>query len=64
MNMETVRLSSIAELFIPDVVPFLTPQELDMPIVLRNGMAVLAPEDALEIVEQSICYHQQQKILQ
>ncbi|MFD0716513.1 hypothetical protein [Paenibacillus sp. GCM10027626] len=64
MDMETVKLSRIVEKLAPELVPFLTARELDLNIVLREGLAILEPEDAMEIVQHSICEHQSKALLQ
>ncbi|CAM4310571.1 hypothetical protein [Paenibacillus tarimensis] len=63
MDMETVTLSRIVEKLVPELVPFLTERELNMNIVLRNGLSVLEPEDAVEIVQHSIYEIQRQVLL-
>ncbi|HUC93543.1 MAG TPA: hypothetical protein VMS09_16250 [Paenibacillus sp.] len=63
MDMETVTLSRIVEKLAPELVPFLTERELNMNIVLREGLAVLEPEDAIEIVQHSIYEIQKQVML-
>ncbi|BAU29426.1 hypothetical protein DFP93_1157 [Aneurinibacillus soli] len=52
--METVRLETIVTSVMPEVLRVLTPEELDVPIVLRDGMHVLDRHDVLEIVEATI----------
>jgi hypothetical protein len=61
--METVKLSRIVELLAPELGPFLTSREMDMRIVLRDGLAVLEPADAMEIVQISICNGQNSALL-
>lgn len=56
--METVSLSRIVMKFTPDLYPFLKPKELELQILLRDGLSVLNQEDVLEIVHQSIFEHQ------
>ncbi|PZD95949.1 hypothetical protein DNH61_10970 [Paenibacillus sambharensis] len=63
MDMETVTLSRIVEKLVPELVPFLTERELNMNIVLRDGLSVLEPEDAVEIVQHSIYEIQRQVLL-
>ncbi|RXZ82257.1 hypothetical protein EBB07_11305 [Paenibacillaceae bacterium] len=63
MDMQTVALSRIVEKLVPELVPFLTQRELQMNIVLRDGLAVLEPEDAIEIVQHSIYEIQKQVLL-
>jgi hypothetical protein len=64
MDMETVKLSRIVEKLAPELGPFLTEHELNLNIVLRDGLALLEPEDAMEIVQHSICQHQKEILLQ
>jgi hypothetical protein len=63
MDMETVTLFLILERLAPELVPFLTERELNMNIVLRDVLAVLEPEDAVEIAQHSICRIQKQVLL-
>ncbi|GIP21227.1 MULTISPECIES: hypothetical protein [Paenibacillus] len=58
VDMETVKLSQIVMKWFPDMMPFFNPKELDSKILLRDGFTVLEPEDALEIIQYSICEHQ------
>ncbi|GMK39623.1 hypothetical protein PCCS19_26770 [Paenibacillus sp. CCS19] len=58
MDMETVKLSRIVEKLAPELGPFLTERERQLNIVLRDGLSVLEPEDAMEIVQLSICEQQ------
>ncbi|MBD3919550.1 hypothetical protein H8B09_12370 [Paenibacillus sp. PR3] len=58
MDMETVKLSRIVEKLAPELEPFLTERERQLNIVLRDGLSVLEPEDAMEIVQLSICEQQ------
>ncbi len=60
--MQTVTLSRIVEKLVPELVPFLTERELQLNIVLRDGLSVLEPEDAIEIVHHSI-YEVQKAVL-
>ncbi|MFD0586668.1 hypothetical protein ACFQZE_01535 [Paenibacillus sp. GCM10027627] len=64
MDMETVKLSQIVEKLAPELSPFLTSRELELSIVLRDGLALLEPADAMEIVQHSICNGQKQTLLQ
>jgi len=64
MEMETVRLSRIVKRLTPELYPTLTPEELETRIVLRDGLDRLEAEDAVEIVQHSICEHQKSAILQ
>jgi hypothetical protein len=58
MDMQVVKLSSIVMKLTPELYSFLKPDELDCPIVLRNGLDVLDSSGALEIIQQSIFEHQ------
>lgn len=64
MDMETVKLSLIVEKLAPELGPFLTSREMDLTIVLRDGLDLLEPADAMEIVQHSICNGQKQTLLQ
>ncbi|RIX54063.1 hypothetical protein D3P08_07370 [Paenibacillus nanensis] len=64
MDMETVKLSLIVEKLAPELGPFLTSREMDLTIVLRDGLDLLEPADAMEIVQYSICNGQKQTLLQ
>jgi two-component sensor histidine kinase len=64
MDLETVKLSQIVERLAPELSPFLTEREMDISIVLRDGLALLEPEDAMEIVQHSICNQQREALLQ
>lgn len=63
MEMETVKLSSIASKFSPELIPFLKQKELNSMIVLRDGIQILEREDAVEIIQHSICEHQKDTCL-
>lgn len=52
--METVRLSTIVQLVYPEIKDMLTEYELEMPIVLRDGIHSVSNDDLLEIIEASI----------
>ena len=54
MSVETVRLETIINSVMPEVHRVLTPEELNVPIVLRDGMQALDRRDVLEIVEATI----------
>lgn len=56
--METVKLSTIVMKLTPELYPFLKQRELESEIVLRNGLASLEAEDAMEIIQYSISEHQ------
>lgn len=62
MHMETVPLSRIVLAFTPELEPFLRQDELDLMIVLRDGIEHLRARDAVEIIQQSI-YEQQKDAL-
>lgn len=63
MDVETVTLATIVERLAPEMFDCLTFQELETKIVLRDGIELLEPEDALEIVQFSICRGQSGTIL-
>jgi|GEM_PF-301401 len=63
MDLETVKLATIVERLAPEMFECLTSQELETKIVLRDGIEVLEPEDAMEIVQFSICRGQTGTIL-
>lgn len=58
MEMETVKLEQIVKKWFPDMLPFLNQKELNSTILLRDGLTILEPQDALEIIQFSICEHQ------
>lgn len=60
MEMETVRLSQIVMKWFPEMIPFFRQNELNSVIVLRDGLNILEQEDALEIIQYSLCEHQSQ----
>jgi len=61
--METVKLSQIVEKLAPELGSFLTAREMDISIVLRDGLALLEPADAMEIVQHSICERQRDAVI-
>lgn len=63
MEMETVKLSRIVMKLIPEMYAFLKQDELDQAIVLRDGIDILEPEDAMEIFQYSIYEHQKGSLL-
>ncbi|CAG7650752.1 hypothetical protein PAECIP111802_04797 [Paenibacillus allorhizosphaerae] len=63
MLVETVRLATIVMKLTPDLYPTLTKIELESEIVLRNGLASLMAEDAMEIIQYSISEHQKDAFL-
>jgi len=52
--METLKLSTIVKFIYPELEELLTPFELEMPVVLRDGITSVTDEDVLEIIEASI----------
>ncbi|MED5019680.1 hypothetical protein P9847_20500 [Paenibacillus chibensis] len=56
--METVKLSQIVMKWFPDMMSFLKQNELNSLIVLRDGLGILEQDDAMEIIQFSICEHQ------
>lgn len=64
MDMETVKLSQIVERLAPELSPFLTSREMNLNIVLRDGLDLLEPADVMEIVQHSICNGQKQALIQ
>ncbi|RCX21723.1 hypothetical protein [Fontibacillus phaseoli] len=60
---ETVKLEQIVMKWFPDMLPFLNQKELNSMIILRDGLTILEPEDALEIIQLSICEHQNSHFL-
>lgn len=58
VEMESVKLSQIVERWYPDMLPFLKQKELNSLIMLRDGLSILKPHDAMEIIQISICEHQ------
>ncbi|SDF65121.1 hypothetical protein SAMN04488542_11485 [Fontibacillus panacisegetis] len=63
VEMETVKLAQIVMKWFPDMLPFLNQKELDSMIILRDGLTILEPEDAMEIIQFSICEHQNSAFL-
>ncbi|BFH64235.1 hypothetical protein PAJ34TS1_48270 [Paenibacillus azoreducens] len=64
MEMETVKLSQIVMKWFPDLMPSLKNNELNSLIVLRDGLGILEQDDAMEIIQYSICEHQSSTPLQ
>ncbi|AJS61558.1 hypothetical protein UB51_14275 [Paenibacillus sp. IHBB 10380] len=58
MEMEPVKLSQIVMMWHPDMMPFLKQIELNSLIMLRDGLRILEAQDAMEIIQFSICEHQ------
>lgn len=63
MEVETVKLQQIVMKWFPDMLPFLNEEELNSKIILRDGLTILEPDDALEIIHFSICRHQSSSFL-
>ncbi|ANS73835.1 hypothetical protein AWM70_03995 [Paenibacillus yonginensis] len=63
MEMETVKLEQIVIKWFPDMLPFFNQKELDSIIMLRDGFKMLEQEDAMEIMQYSICEHQNSNLL-
>jgi len=63
VEMETVKLAQIVRKWFPDMLPFLDQKELNSMIILRDGLTILEPEDAMEIIQYSICEHQNSAFL-
>ncbi|MCM3038530.1 hypothetical protein M3201_02285 [Paenibacillus motobuensis] len=63
MEMETVKLAQIVRKWFPDMLLFLDQKELNSMIILRDGLTILEPEDAMEIIQYSICEHQNSAFL-
>lgn len=63
MDLETVKLGTIVERLAPEFISCLTSQELDTSIVLRDGLGVLDTDDAVEIIQFSICRGQSSTVL-
>ncbi|ANY75094.1 MULTISPECIES: hypothetical protein [Paenibacillus] len=63
MEMETVKLSQIVMKWFPEMIPFFRQSELNSMIVLRDGLNILEQDDALEIIQYSICEHQSHTLL-
>lgn len=55
---EMVKLEQIVMKWFPDMLPFFNQKELESVIVLRDGLTILEPDDAMEIIQFSICEHQ------
>lgn len=64
VEMETVKLSAIVMKWHPEMMPFLKQDELDSTIVLRDGLGILESADAMDIIQYSICEHQDPAFLQ
>ncbi|WP_211747704.1 hypothetical protein [Paenibacillus sp. Marseille-Q4541] len=62
--MERVKLSEIVMKWFPEMLPTLRQNELNSLIVLRDGFGILEPEDAMEIIQYSICEQQDNMYLQ
>ncbi len=64
VEMETVKLSQIVLKCFPDMMPSLKQQELNSLVVLRDGLRILEADDAMEIIQYSICENQDEQLLQ
>lgn len=64
VEMERVKLSEIVMKWYPEMLPTLRQNELNSFIVLRDGFGLLEAEDAMEIIQYSICEHQDDSYLQ
>ena len=53
-QLETVKLSTIIKVVNPDLRGLLTFNELNMPVVLKNGIESVTSDDILEIIQASI----------
>jgi hypothetical protein len=58
MLVETVKLSRIVLKVSPELALFLTRNELNSDIVLKNGIEALEAQDVMEIIQYSISEHQ------
>lgn len=63
VEMETVKLEQIVMRWFPDMLPFFNRKELESMIVLRDGISLLEPDDAMEIIQFSICELQDTNLL-
>ena len=63
VEMETVKLEQIVVRWFPDMLPFFNHKELQSMIMLRDGFMRLEQEDAMEIMQYSICEHQSTEFL-
>jgi len=63
VEMETVKLAQIVMKWFPDMLPFFNEKELDSMIILRDGINLLEPNDAMEIIQFSICELQDTNLL-
>lgn len=63
VEMETVKLAQIVMKWFPDMLPFFNQRELNSMIILRDGLTILEPDDAMEIIQFSICEHQDSAFL-
>lgn len=61
--MEQVKLSRIVKRWKPELYTFLRKDELNLQIVLRDGLDSLKSEDALEIIQHSIYEGQKDAII-
>lgn len=63
VEMETVKLEQIVVKWYPDMLAFFDQKELDSIIMLRDGFRMLEADDAMEIMQYSICEHQNSGLL-
>lgn len=63
VEMETVKLEQIVTKWFPDMLLFFDQKELDSIIMLRDGFRKLEQDDAMEIMQYSICEHQNSNLL-
>lgn len=63
VEVETVKLEQIVVKWYPDMLHFFDQKELDSIIMLRDGFMRLGQEDAMEIMQYSICEHQNTSLL-
>lgn len=63
VEVETVKLQQIVMKWFPDMLPFFNEEELNSQIILRDGLTILEADDALEIIQFSICRHQSSSLL-
>ncbi|TCS83699.1 hypothetical protein [Tepidibacillus fermentans] len=61
--METVKLSTLVRFVLPELQELLTVQELEMPVVLKNGIDSISYEDILEIIEATISHMNEKGVL-
>jgi len=52
--LETLKLATLIRFVDPDLTSILTNYELEMPVVIRDGINSVTNQDILEIIEASI----------